>query len=70
MTVWISVDRSKPAGDPEHLKVFASEAAADRWFAENDQEGVAFKYEVDGRSRRRLLDEPAVDRQNRKDNHL
>jgi hypothetical protein len=47
MTVWISVDRSKPAGDPEHLKVFASEDAADRWFAENDQEGVAFKYEVE-----------------------
>ena len=47
MTVWIYVDRSKPAGDPEHLRVFASEAAADRWFAENDQEGVAFKYEVE-----------------------
>ena len=47
MTVWIYVDTSRQAGDPEHLKVFASEAAADRWFAENDPEGVAFKYEVE-----------------------
>jgi hypothetical protein len=47
-TVWVYVDTSKQAGDPEHLKVFASEAAADRWFAENDPEGVAFEYEVKG----------------------
>jgi hypothetical protein len=47
MTVWIYVDTNKQVGDRGHLKVFASEAAADRWFAENDQEGVAFKYEVE-----------------------
>ena len=28
------------------LKVFANEHAAERWFAENDPEGVAFAYEV------------------------
>ena len=27
-------------------KVFASEEAAERWFAENDPEGVAFEYPV------------------------
>jgi hypothetical protein len=46
MKVWIYVDTSKMAGDPDHPKVFASEDAADRWFAENDPEGVAFAYEV------------------------
>jgi hypothetical protein len=45
-TVWIYVDTSKDVNDLEHLKVFADEAAADRWFADNDPEGVAFKYEV------------------------
>src|SRR5437899_2027656 len=30
----------------DHLKVFADEDAADRWFQENDPEGVAFKYEI------------------------
>lgn len=47
-TVWIYVDTSKEVGDPEHLKVFASEDAAERWFAENDPEGVAFEYDVMG----------------------
>jgi hypothetical protein len=28
------------------LKVFASEEAAERWFADNDPEGVAFEYAV------------------------
>ena len=46
MTVWIYVDTSKQAGDPEHLKVFVDEAAANAWFAERDPEGVAFEYEV------------------------
>jgi hypothetical protein len=45
-TVWIYVDNSKDVGDVDHLKVFASEAAADVWLAENDPEGVAFEYEV------------------------
>jgi hypothetical protein len=44
--VWIYVNTSKEVGDVAHLKVFANEAAAEQWFAENDPEGVAFEYEV------------------------
>jgi hypothetical protein len=29
MTIWIYVDTSKQVGDPDHLKVFASEDAAE-----------------------------------------
>jgi hypothetical protein len=47
-TVLIYVDTSKDVGDVNHLKVFASEDAAEKWFAENDSEGVAFEYEVIG----------------------
>jgi hypothetical protein len=46
MTVWIYVDTSKQVGDRDHLKVFATEDAANARFAKNDPEGVAFKYEV------------------------
>jgi hypothetical protein len=46
MTVWIYVDTSKQVGDDDHLKVFTSEDAANRWFAENDPDGVAFEYAV------------------------
>jgi hypothetical protein len=46
MTVLIYVDTSKPVGDVDHLKVFANEDAAEKWFAENDPEGVAFEYEI------------------------
>lgn len=46
MTVWVYVDTSKEVGDKDHLKVFADEDAAHRWFQENDSEGVAFEYEV------------------------
>ena len=46
MIVWIYVDTRKQVGDVEHLKVFASEDAAQRWFAEHDPEGVAFQYQV------------------------
>ena len=45
-TVWIYVNTNKKVGDVDHLKVFASTAAADRWFKTNDPEGVAFRYEV------------------------
>jgi hypothetical protein len=45
-TVWTYVDTSKQIGDPEHIKVFANQDAAETWFAENDPEGVAFEYEV------------------------
>ena len=33
-------------GGKDHLKVFASEDAAERWFAKHDPEGVAFEYPV------------------------
>jgi hypothetical protein len=45
-TLWIYVNTSKQVGDVDHLKVFADLDAADRWFEENDAEGVAFQYEV------------------------
>jgi len=48
MTVWIYVDTSKQVGDPDHLKVFASQDAAEAWFEQHDPEGVAFEYEVSG----------------------
>jgi hypothetical protein len=43
-TVWIYVDTSKQVGDKDHVKVFASQDAAETWFEENDPEGVAFEY--------------------------
>jgi hypothetical protein len=46
MTVFIHVDTHKQVGDKDHLKVFASQGAAETWFQENDPEGVAFEYEV------------------------
>jgi hypothetical protein len=41
MTVWIYVNTGELVGDRDHLKVFASEKAADTWLQENDPEGVA-----------------------------
>jgi hypothetical protein len=51
MTVFIYVNTSRQVGDAEHLKVFANVDAAEKWFEENDREGVAFEYE--GVNRRR-----------------
>jgi hypothetical protein len=48
MTIWIYVDTRKQVGDIDHLRVFASEDAANAWFAEHDPEGVAFEYAVIG----------------------
>ncbi len=45
-TVWIYIDTKKEVGDVDHLKVFANEEAMEKWFRENDPEGVAFEYEV------------------------
>lgn len=45
-TVWVYVNTAKELGDVDHLKVFANLEAAERWFEENDPEGVAFEYEV------------------------
>jgi hypothetical protein len=40
-TVLIYINTSVDVGDAEHLKVFANEDAAGKWFRENDEEGVA-----------------------------
>ena len=42
MTVFVDVNTSKQ----DHIKVFANVDAAEKWFEENDPEGVAFEYEV------------------------
>jgi len=39
MTVWIYVDTREQVGDKGHLRVFATEEAAERWLAENNTEG-------------------------------
>jgi hypothetical protein len=36
MSVFVSVNTSKLVGDPEHIKVFASQDARETWFEEND----------------------------------
>ena len=46
--LWIYVDTRKRLGRRDHLKVFASENAAEEWLTENDLEGVAFAYEILG----------------------
>jgi hypothetical protein len=46
MTVFLYVNTSKQVGDADHVKVFANVDAAEKWFEENDPEGVAFEYEV------------------------
>ena len=46
MTVFVYVNTSKQIGNPEHIKVFANQDAAETWLVENDPEGVAFEYEV------------------------
>ena len=46
MTVLVDVNTAKQVGDAEHIKVFASIDAAEKWFEENDPEGVAFEHEV------------------------
>jgi hypothetical protein len=32
MTVFVYVNTSKQVGDPEHIKVFANQDAAESWF--------------------------------------
>jgi hypothetical protein len=46
MTVLIYVNTSKRVGDPELLKIFVNVDATEKWFEEDDPEGVAFEYEV------------------------
>jgi hypothetical protein len=45
-TVLVYINTTADVGDEEHLKVFANEEAAEKWFTENDAEGVAFEYPV------------------------
>jgi hypothetical protein len=40
MTVFVYVNTSKQVGDADHVKVFANVDAAEKWFEENDPEGV------------------------------
>jgi len=42
----VYVNTSKQVGDTEHVKVFATTDAAEKWFEKSDPEGVAFEYEV------------------------
>jgi hypothetical protein len=46
MTVFVYVTASKQIGDKDHVRVFANVDAGEKWFEENDPEGVAFEYEV------------------------
>jgi hypothetical protein len=46
MSVYVYVNTSKQVGDVDHIKVFATTGAAEKWFEENDPEGVAFEYEI------------------------
>jgi hypothetical protein len=46
MTFLSTSTTSKQVGDAEHIKVFATTDAAEKWFEENGPEGVAFEYEV------------------------
>ena len=45
-TVWIYIDTRYSAGDPRHLKVFATFEVANDWFEQYDLEGVAVEYPV------------------------
>ncbi|MCK1574573.1 MULTISPECIES: hypothetical protein [unclassified Bradyrhizobium] len=52
-TVWLYLDdyengESRTMGDRGWVKVFASGGAADAWLQDNDPEGVAWEYEVEG----------------------
>ena len=46
LTVFVYINTAKEVGDIDYIKVFANREAAERWFEENDPEGVAFDYEV------------------------
>ena len=45
MTVFVYLNTSKQVDDAEHVKVFATTDAAEKWLEENP-EGVAFEYDV------------------------
>jgi hypothetical protein len=60
MTVWIYTNTSKQVGDPEHLKVFADQDAANEWFRHHDREGIAFEYPVIGEPFERMIRKPVA----------
>lgn len=45
-SVWVYINTAREVGDVDHLKVFASEEVAEKWFEQNDPEGVAFEYPI------------------------
>jgi hypothetical protein len=47
MTVFVYVNTSKQVGDAEHVKVFATTDAAEKWFEENDPEGRCLRISGD-----------------------
>jgi len=57
-TVWVYINTSVTVGDREHVKVFADEDAADKWFKQYDPEGVAFEYPVIGELIERMIRRP------------
>lgn len=46
MTVFVYVNTAKQVGGSDHIKVFSTVEAAEKWFEENDPEVVAFEYDV------------------------
>jgi hypothetical protein len=46
MTAFVYLNTSKQVDDAEHVKVYAATDVVEKWFEENDPEGVAFEYEV------------------------
>ena len=46
MIVWVYINTRKQVGDKDHLKVLASEDAAETWIQENDRLPVAETYTV------------------------
>jgi hypothetical protein len=47
-TVCVYINSAKEFRDVDRLKVFVTLEAAEKWFAENDPDGVAFEYPVEG----------------------
>jgi hypothetical protein len=48
-TVWIYIDRHHNAGHPDHVRVFATREAAEKWLENIDPNGLVFEYDVLGR---------------------
>jgi len=46
ITAFIYVNTSKHVGECRPSQIFATVDAAEKWFGENDPEGLAFEYEI------------------------